>query len=131
MRSFLLGILLFLFTLFQPAYAEQGWWVDRFHSDISIESTGEVHVKENIDVDFDILSKHGIFRVIPVIYHDNGSETYTKVNVVQVRQNGTRAKYQILREGDYLQLKIGDPNRTISGKNSYEIAYVAKGILRS
>lgn len=110
--------------------ADEGWIIDNFDSDISILQTGEVRVDEKIDIDFNNLSKHGIFRDIPYVYESDGIKTYTEIDVERVLQNGKNAKYKKSLTNGYLSLKIGDADRTLSGKNSYEISYVVKGVLR-
>ncbi|HVF69715.1 MAG TPA: DUF2207 domain-containing protein, partial [Xanthomonadales bacterium] len=125
---FLIAAILFFLTPFK-AMADEGWVIDKFSSDITIEKTGEVRAIEIIDVDFTFL-KHGIYRDIPYIYELDGTKTYTEIDVESVRQNGKKAKYTTSRSDGYVRLKIGDPDKTISGKNKYEISYIAKGVLR-
>ncbi len=114
------------------AFAQEGWVINNFHSEIQIKKTGEVSVVEKIDVDFGKLSKHGIYRDIPYIYQDKyGNKTYTEIDIKEVTQNYAPAKYEVLRNGYNLQIKIGNPDFTISGQNSYTIEYIARGVLRS
>jgi len=51
-----------------PALADEGWVIERFASDITIEKDGSLHIVEAIDANFGALQKHGIFRTIPVRY---------------------------------------------------------------
>lgn len=121
----------FLFLLVSPiALADEGWIIDKFDSQIEILTSGEVRVKEVIGVDFNFLEKHGIFRDIPYVYELDGVKTYTEIDIKQVLQNDKKAKFsQSLTDG-YVRLKIGDPDKTIAGKNKYEITYIARGVLR-
>lgn len=123
------SVLIFL-IIPKSVFADEGWTIDNFDSQIAIQKSGEVLIKEKIDVDFNYLSKHGIYRDIPYIYENNGVKTYTEIDQVQVLQNGSKAKFSSTLTDGYVRLKIGDPNRTISGKNSYEIDYTARGVLR-
>ncbi len=124
-------LLISLFFLFPSrVFAEEGWQIDRFHSDIAIQQAGSVRVVESIDVDFAGLSKHGIYRDIPYVYQGQGDQTYTDIKVESVLQNNASATYDSYTNNGYLRLKIGDGDKTISGKNSYTITYTAKGILR-
>jgi hypothetical protein len=126
---FSLGLL--LFTPFAPTNAAENWTVSDFNSSLTIESTGIVRVKEEITVDFGCTAKHGIYRDIPVTYSaSDGSKTYTKVEVESLTQDGEPARFTKTTYNGYLQLKIGDPDITISGEHRYVITYLATGVLR-
>ncbi|MGH9856554.1 MAG: DUF2207 domain-containing protein [Acidobacteriota bacterium] len=124
--------LLFLIFLFLPrhASADEGWVIDTFQSDIAIQQSGEVRVVETLQVDFRGLQKHGIYREIPYVYESDGKKTYTEITVTDVLQNNKKAKYKTSHSDGYVELKIGDSDKTISGKNSYTITYMVKGVLR-
>ncbi|MBI4097147.1 MAG: DUF2207 domain-containing protein, partial [Candidatus Levybacteria bacterium] len=130
-RSFLLLIAFFIF-LFTPksAFADEGWVIKDFHSDIAVEQTGAVYVQEHITVDFYSLQKHGIFREIPYVYESNGEEMYTEILAAGVSQDDRPAKYQFYREGSFVVFKIGDTDKTISGKHTYIVQYRVRGVLR-
>ena len=129
-RLFLL--LFFLLFLFLPhyAFADEGWVVENFHSDIAIQQTGKVRVVETISVDFRNQHKHGIYRDIPYLYESNGTTTYTDVVVTDVLQNTTPVHYTTSEKNGYKELKIGDANKTFSGRTIYTITYVVTGVLR-
>lgn len=132
MRKILLIIVYLLIFIFPSrAIASEGWVIDNFKSNISIEPSGVVDVDETIDVDFDTLSKHGIYRDVPYIYDSGGTNIYTEMDHISVLQNSQPAKYQVLKDNDFIRLKIGDPDRIISGKNTYTIKYQVKGVLKS
>lgn len=123
-----------LFFFFSPTtlFAAENWVINSFQSDIALKSDGTVQITEQLFVDFANEEKHGIFRDIPYIYtSENGEKTYTAIDVLSVLQNNEKAKFQESRENGYLQIKIGDPDKTISGKLRYTISYVARGVLRS
>ncbi len=121
-----------LLTTVSPAKAEEGWNIDSFDSQITVEEAGTVSISETIAVDFANLSKHGIYRDIPVTYTNaDGSYLYTKVEVQSLLQDGDTGTYTSTAYNGYLQLKIGDANRTISGKHTYTITYRATGILKA
>lgn len=131
MKRILLGLFFFLFLFVSPASAEEGWEIDRFQSSIAVEQSGKVRVVETIVVDFKDLEKHGIFRDIPVVYESNGETLYTEVKIDSVQQNGQPMQYEESRSNGYVQLTIGDPDKTIRGEQTYSIQYTAKGVLRS
>lgn len=125
-----LGVICLLFLSSASVFAQENWEIDEFTADISIEVNGEVSIGEDIKVDFGSLEKHGIYRDIPYEYsQDNGETYYTEIVVEGVLQNGEKARYELIHENGYLRIKIGDPDRTISGENSYLIDYRVRGIL--
>ncbi len=131
MKRLIFFVFAFFFLLLPHyVFADEGWVIDNFNSNIEIQKTGIVKVDETIDVDFGTLSKHGIYRDIPYVYEQDGKKTYTEINVEGVMQNENKAKYSVTLTDGYVRIKIGDKNRTISGKNTYKITYLAKGVLR-
>lgn len=120
----------FLLSTF-PTYAAENWVIDSFDSKINILEDGNVQVTETINVNFGT-QKHGIYRDIPYIYfNDKGNNIYTELPIQNVLQDNRSAQYQSNKQGNYLRLKIGNPNRTISGRHQYKIQYSATGVLRS
>ena len=121
-----------LFAL--PARAEDtGWTIQRFAADIRIQTDGRVLVQESIDVDFDGLQRHGIFRDVPVVYDWPAKDRTVRVyqlQVLWVRDDAGRAvTYQTSRQGAMEEIRIGDPDRTVSGVQHYRLAYLVAGAL--
>ena len=105
--------------------------------DIRIEATGLVRVHETIDYDFGVVPRHGIFRDVPVRFEYPPKANHDRVyplTVESVRASeGTPAQYTI-ESGDVdgiglKKIKIGDPDRTISGQHTYDITYTLRGVL--
>lgn len=109
----------------------QGWEIEKFKSNIDIQLDGKVNTVENINVNFHDLSKHGIFRDIPNIYATASGSAYTRVDVYSVNRNGQAEPFQVYQNGNFLEIKIGDANHTISGNQNYEIGYITSGVLKS
>ncbi|HLC30004.1 MAG TPA: DUF2207 domain-containing protein, partial [Dehalococcoidia bacterium] len=101
-----------------PANADEGWVINSFDAQIAVQSNGSLLVREDLSVDFRQLEKHGIFRDIPVVYRYD--DTHDRLYTLSVRSvvdgNGGQYKYQTSREGNFLRIKIGDPDKTISGR---------------
>lgn len=104
---------------------------------VRIEPTGLVRVHETIDYDFGIVPKHGIFRDVPVRFDYPPKANHDRVYPIQVESvqasEGTPAQYT-LEGGDIdgvglKRIKIGDPDRTISGLHTYDITYTLRGVL--
>lgn len=132
MRKLIFVFISFLLLFFpSTVFASKNWQIDNFDSKITIGQDGKVDIVEIIDVDFGSLEKHGIYRDIPYNYSTpEGNKIYTDFLVQNVEQNGALGTYQILKEGNYVRIKIGDTNKLISGKNEYKIEYLANGVLR-
>jgi uncharacterized membrane protein YgcG len=98
---------------------------------IRIEQTGTILVVERIDYDFDGASRHGIFRDIPnrLVYDKRYDRVYP-IDVISVEGSaGTPDQYKLNSDGGELHIRIGDPNRTVSGRHTYTITYRVKGAM--
>jgi uncharacterized membrane protein YgcG len=111
--------------------------IRNYDVDVHIEPTGTVRVHETIDYDFGVVPKHGIFRDVPVRFDYPPKANHDRVyplDVVSVQASeGTPAQYTI-ESGDHdgiglKRIKIGDPDRTISGRHTYDITYTLRGVL--
>ncbi len=132
LRCLLLTSLLFGLALASPAWAEK---ISAYNVDITIQKSGQLAITEVIDYDFGNHSKHGIFRDIPFtikyksIVKNIGLANFSvlmdgaPVNLKELKQQSKHA-------GKVIRLKIGSPNKTITGKHRYTISYtVEKGVL--
>src|SRR5256714_6022919 len=112
--------------------ADTGWTIDQFRADIAIRPDGSLAVLESIDVDFDGLQKHGIFRDIPTRYaFDDTHDRLYRLSVQSVTDASGRAVTYQVGGSDGTEIKIGDPGRTVSGKQSYRIRYTVSGALNA
>jgi uncharacterized protein (TIGR04222 family) len=113
-----------------PSGIEQ---ITAYHVDLTAESSGTMLVHERIVYQFGVIPKHGIYRDITdrVDYPTKpGYDRVYPIDVVSVTASaGTPAQYTTGEDGDHLRIKIGDPDRTISGEHTYEITYRVRGAL--
>jgi hypothetical protein len=102
--------------------------IDSFDARVTVSEDGTIEVVERIVYDFGEQERHGIFRVIPYSYQA-GTETYTAAisGVLVTDGLGAPLPFNESRDSGELTLKIGDPNRKISGKNTYVINYYVDG----
>lgn len=116
-----------------PARADEGWVINQFDAAIGVQSDGSIRVVETILVDFGTQQKHGIFRSIPVVYSfDQQNNRVYDLTVESVTdRNGKAWPYTTSRDGANEVVKIGDPNRTVSGAQSYRITYQVRGALNA
>lgn len=114
-----------------PAHGQLAERIVRYDVDLTVEPDGGLLVNETIVYDFGNAQRHGIFRTIPVRENYVAEENHDRVWPVDVlsvgASEGTPAQYQVEEEGDDLRIRIGDPDRTITGTHTYEIAYRVRG----
>lgn len=111
--------------------------ITAYHVDLQVEPNGALLVREAIGYDFGVVPKHGIFRDIPVRFdyppRDATDRVYPLTVVSVSGSPGTPTQYttdSYQTNGiGYERLKIGDPNRTISGAHRYTITYRVQGVL--
>jgi uncharacterized membrane protein len=112
---------------------DTGWTIERFHADITIHPDASITVAEAIDVDFGGLEQHGIFREIPVEYtwNDDYNRVY-RLDVLSVTDaGGAPVPYTREEHGVNVRIRIGDPDETVSGRQTYRITYRVEGALNA
>jgi uncharacterized membrane protein len=116
-----------------PASADSGWTIQSFNADITIRGDGSLAIVEAIDVDFDGLQKHGIFRDIPTRYrYDDSRDRLYRLTVQRVTDaSGRGVTYQVSAGSAMTEIKIGDPGRTVSGRQRYRVTYTVEGALNA
>ena len=129
MNRLVLRIILFfiLFISFNiNIFAEQ---INQYDVQISINKDASLDVIEKIIYDFGNEERHGIIRNIPYIITNSENKKfkleYTNFNVLDQNKN----KLPIKMGNKNLEhiLKIGDPNKTITGIQTYIIQYSING----
>lgn len=123
----------FIFLLIFPtnvfAQTSSSYSIKSFHSQIDIEEDVSLTVTETIKVNFPG-EKHGIFRVIPVVYSARGRTIRANLELVSVvDEEGTPYIYEVSRYNQSKKIKIGDPYETITGDHTYVITYTMSDVL--
>ncbi len=119
---FLAGCFLIVFPC-SFAFSESQEKIKSFVAEIEIKESGELLIKEKIVYDFGTLSRHGIFRNLPL----DGLE---EIKIIKVEDEfGNPYKFTISKERNYLKLKIGDPEKEVTGQKTYVIFYKVFGSL--
>ena len=102
-------------------YAES---ITSFDSQIHIKSDSTFTVVERISYDFGDVARHGIYRDIPFHYNARGGNFNIRIDVNSVTDEiGNSYPFTISRDGEYVHVKIGDANQTITGLHTYVITY--------
>jgi uncharacterized membrane protein YgcG len=118
----------------RPAAAQSaGEHIDRFGVLIEVSPDGTLHIHESITYDFGVVPRHGIERdLVRREHYDGRYDRRYRITDVQVTAGaGTPSALKTTNEGPYVHLRIGDPDRTITGVHRYEIDYRVGGAPRT
>ena len=118
---FTLFLVLFFNTFVSLASASES--IPSFHSNITINQDTSVTIEEEINYTT-TLNKHGIYRYVPETFTKDGlkySRSVTDISVTDEQSNPIQ--FETISDGPFLTLKIGDPDTTFSGNQSYRISY--------
>lgn len=107
-------------TVAQTFLPEQ---ITRFDVVATINEDRRITVEETIEYDFGSQYRHGIYRYIPTGYDRNGGRYYLLLDLVSVTQDGNKAVYTKTKNPNETNLKIGEGDKTITGKHTYVIRY--------
>jgi uncharacterized membrane protein len=93
-----------------------------------LQRDGTLLTDERITYDFGVVPKHGIFRdlVESEIYNSHFDRHY-RISDVAATADNAASPVDLSHTGRYLHIRIGDPNRTVTGVHSYRITYTLKG----
>jgi hypothetical protein len=130
----LLGVALTVLVGPGPAGAQSGGEViHSYDSALTIEESGDLRVVETIEYDFGATPRHGIERFVQTRFrYDDVKKDFdrlTPITVTSVTADGSPARFESETDGDFTKLRIGDPDRTITGAHTYVIDYRMKGVL--
>ena len=103
-------------------YSSDDYVIDKYDINIVVNENNTFDITETINAYFNV-SKHGIFRTIPLKNTITRLDGTTSTNRTQVTNVNVNNEYTASREnGDY-KLKIGSANRTLTGEQEYVIKY--------
>jgi uncharacterized membrane protein YgcG len=125
--GFGLGIALVL-----AATAARAERIRDFDVAVMVRPDGTLGVEEHIHWDFEGAERHGIYREIPIAYERPGAaDFHIRVHVDAVTDaSGTPWPTKTTESGGYLRIRVGDPERTVTGRKDYWLRYhVERGIL--
>lgn len=114
-----------------PARGDGGWSIRRFETRLEVQPDGSLDVAETIDADFRE-PRHGIYREIPIRYAVGFHQYALRFRLLGVDDGaGGALRQKTDYEGNRVRIRIGDPDRTITGAQRYRIRYrVQRAILR-
>lgn len=118
----LIAAFIFLGTTNVSAATLNGYTIDRYDMNISVNENNTLDITENITTNFEY-DKHGIIRNIPLknkIYREDGT---TSVNRCKISNIDVSDIFSVTRKSDAATIKIGSPDYTVTGKQDYTIKY--------
>ena len=137
-RFLVLFITVFLASFLAAAIPRQSYAQEQiinYDVNIKIHKTSEVDFIEKIQYDFRTENRHGIYRNIPYVTRNSDGIPFqleiavTDVKIQDNKNNINSVPYTKSTSGEYLNIKIGDPNKTTKGINTYIISYKVKGAI--
>ncbi len=110
------------------------WYIQDFRAEFEIREDSIMTVTERITADCgECVGKHGIFRVVPTAVQTPGGDIETPVTLLSITDFAGRPhKFEETRNtsDDTITWKIGDPDKTVTGINEYQIVYVVRNVIR-
>lgn len=99
--------------------------------DLVLQKDGTMHVQEKIGYDFGATTgHHGITRDIPVEFsYDKDRIREYPISQIEVSSPTGAPKDLATDIGSTASLRIGDPNETVTGQQTYVIDYDLKGVV--
>jgi uncharacterized membrane protein YgcG len=94
-----------------------------YQVDVAVQADGTALVRETIDYDFGTNSRHGIFRDFPG-YRLDGEQRVSDVRVRSASAPDTTS----LTDDGHAVIRVGDPERTVSGLHRYVLEYRVTGV---
>ncbi len=102
---------------------------------LAVAPDGDLEVRERIAYDLgpNAVDRHGIYRTIPtrVPFDQDRDRVYRLSDVEVTSPTGAPDDVEENEDHGYAQLRIGHPDRTISGRHVYDIAYRIEGALNA
>lgn len=116
------------FALFFAHSASAAESIRTFDTRLQVQADGAMQVSETIVYDFGIADRHGIYRDIPVKYRGTlGAYSMSLSAITVADESGTAYPFTVSPQGTQQRIKIGDPNRLVTGLHTYVISYLVQG----
>ncbi|HEX9123263.1 MAG TPA: DUF2207 domain-containing protein [Actinomycetota bacterium] len=109
-----------------PASGQADERIPRYDVRIQIQRDDSITIRETIAYDFGSQQRHGIYRDVPtrLRYDDTYDRIYPLTVLSVTGSPGTPVQYTTESiEGGITRIKVGDPDRTIQGRHTYELTY--------
>lgn len=117
-HKMLLGLLFVILIYSSPSFASSyDLEINNYDVDIIVNTDNSYFISETIEVEFNKMDMHGIFRDIP-------TKTYYGKPVKIKNIDLPSHNYSSERSGNFLSLKIGDADTYVNPKEIYKVNYL-------
>lgn len=130
-RSSVTGVVALVLLLSTPCVLRaQDFIIEKYQSSITVHKDSSFEIVEGLTVVFS-RPRHGIYREIPYRYVDElGKTIRTPITVSSVTDDtGKSWKYRVQRQGNVVNIRIGDPDVYVNGRQTYVIAYTVQNAI--
>lgn len=103
-------------------YSSYEYVIDKYDINIIVNENNTFDVTETITAYFNV-SKHGIYRTIPLKNNITRLDGTSSKNRVQISNLSVDNEYTTSRENGNYKIKIGSASRTLTGEQTYVIKY--------
>lgn len=103
-------------------YSSYDYVIDKYDVNIVVNENNTFDITETITAYFNV-SKHGIFRIIPLKNTITRLDGTTSTNRTQVTNVSVDNEYTTLRGNGNYKLQIGSASRILTGEQKYVIKY--------
>lgn len=100
-----------------------GYKIEAYNIDMKVNEDNTFDITETISVNFTSYGKHGIFRKIPLKNKVERLDGTTSNNRAKITNISVSDEFKISNESGYKVIKIGNANKTVSGRKTYTIKY--------
>lgn len=123
MKKFILflSILAINFLIANIAFAENFYFKD-YNVDMKVSENKNIQITETMNVVFTTPS-HGIFRTIPIYETVTRADDSSFTNNAKIKNITVNKQFSTSKQGKLLKIKIGSPDKLVSGEQSYVIKY--------
>ena len=118
---FIIGMFFILQTP-NKVLADSDYTIQSYNIDMIVNEDNTFDITETITAYFDI-PKHGIYRKIPLKNSVTRTDGTKSSNRVKITNLSVSEEYTTSNENGYKVIKIGNANKSLTGKQTYIIKY--------
>lgn len=115
---------LVIFLTFLPVKILAFESIRSFNSLLITHADGTIDISEDISYDFGTNFRHGIFRQIPLSSKVGNLYRNLKITFKKIEIDNRPETFASSQKNGLVEIKIGDPDKTISGLHNYKIYYL-------
>lgn len=114
----------------RPAAAADGERITRYSVTLLVQPSGAIEARETIVYDFGDAQRHGIYRTIPIrTRFDDKKDRVIDISGLRVTSPDAAPTNVNIATGTVEEIRIGDPDRLVTGVHTYVLSYTVTGAL--